>query len=639
MKKTLSLIALFIGGLAVSNAQTMEVCSPDMSQKIEITADDSKGVMEISYRTFFNGEPVILPSRMDLTFENKVWENALAKFYPETDKWFDDLSLTGTEETSHDSTWHNKYGERSTVKDAYNGRILHFAKENGYRLDIEVRAYNEGVAFRYSLPMHPEAIYHRLTSENTEYSFPEGTKAWFTSWAQGPYTFEPLKDWKGESERPVTLQLKDNLWVALGEAGVVDFPRGKYTLSAEKENTLVAALNDNGTDLVTPYSMPWRVIMAAERVGKLLENNDIFLNLNEPSRIINESWVIPGKIMRETTMTTANALAVIDFCAAHNMQYMLFDAGWYGNVTDFGSDAAKVISKLDMPKIVAYGKEKGVGIWLYINQHSLQTKAEKLFPMFKEWGIVGLKFGFVQFTSQHWADWVHRMVRLAAENDLMVNIHDEYRPTGYSRTYPNLMTQEGIRGNEEFPAAGHDTVLPFTRGLCGAGDYTVCYFDPRLKNTHGHQLALPVIFFSPLQTLYWYDYPARIHEVEELEFFDNVPVVWDDTKVIDENIGKHIAIARRSGNEWFVGVLGGDEAVSIAVATDYLNEGETYLMRVYNDDDTVDSPTKVRTSRYLVKGGAEIKLNLHAKGGAAIHFSPASKSDMKEYKFLKNKTL
>lgn len=621
---------------AAATAQTFRVLSPDGRQRIDLTVDGGD-TTRIRYAVRFDGREVILPSQLDLTIDNHVWEHALGKRFAPAARWFDNLRYRSCDTIRRDTLWHNAYGERSTVRDAYNGLVVHFGKDDGskYRLDIELRAYDEGVALRYVLPMHPEAIYHRLRAENTEFTLPEGTEAWYTSWAQGPYELRPLAGWEDECERPVTLRLAEDLWASVGEAAQIDFPRGKFRLSDTKPNTLLTALNDNGTDLVTPYALPWRVVMAAESPGELLENNDIYLNLNEASQIADESWIRPGKIMRETRLTTENALAVIDFCAAHGMQYLLFDWLWYGPAFDFASDARRVTAPIDMPRVVAYGREKGVCIWLYVNQHALQKQADELFPLFREWGIAGVKFGFVQFTSQHWADWVHRLVRLAAENRLMVNIHDEYRPTGYSRTYPNLLTQEGIRGNEEFPSATHDTVLPFTRMLSGAADYTVCYFDPRIRNTHAHQLAFPVIFFSPLQTLYWYDTPARVQEVPELEFFDNVPAVWDDTKVVDDAIGEHVAIARRSGSEWFAGLIAADSACRVVLPTDFLEPGETYVLRVYTDDETVATPTRVRAARYLVRGGDKLRFALKARGGAAMHFLPASRTDMKTYPRLR----
>lgn len=640
MKRIIVLFALMSFAGAAS-AQTFRLASPDSRQEALLSVSEDNGRTSVSYQTTLDGRPVILPSVLDLTIDNHIWERALAKKAEPVDSWFDNLVYDSHETFSRDTVWHNRYGERSTVRDSYNGLTVHFVKKDAskYRLDIELRAYDEGIALRYILPMHPDAIYHRILAENTEFSFPEGTMAWYTRWAQAPYELLPLKDWPDECERPLTLKLADDLYAAVGEAVQIDFPRGKLKLSQTKANTVVTALNDNATDIVTPYALPWRVIMASERLGGLLENNDIYLNLNDASAIADESWIRPGKIMRETTLTTENSLKCIDFCAAHNMDYILYDWKWYGPSFDFNSDAREVVAPIDMKKVVEYGKSKGIGVWVYVNQHALQKQAEQIFPLYKEWGLAGVKFGFVQFTSQHWADWVHRTVRLAAQNDLMVNIHDEYRPTGYSRTYPNLLTQEGIRGNEEFPSATHNTVLPFTRMLCGAGDYTVCYFDPRIKNTHAHQLTFPVLFYSPLQTLYWYDTPARIKEVPELEFFDNVPVVWDETRVVDDAIGEHVVIARRSGEEWFAGVITNDQGRTLEVPTAFLETGRDYVLRVYTDDPSSESPTKVKCSRYIVKGGQTLTFDLQPKGGAAMHFLPAQKSDIKEYKRLKTKNI
>ena len=640
MKRIIVLFALMSFAGAAS-AQTFRLASPDSRQEALLSVSEDNGRTSISYQTTFDGRPVIHPSVLDLTIDNHIWERALAKNAEPVDSWFDNLVYDSHETFSRDTVWHNRYGERSTVRDAYNGLTVHFVKKDAskYRLDIELRAYDEGIALRYILPMHPDAIYHRILAENTEFSFPEGTMAWYTQWAQAPYELLPLQDWPDECERPLTLKLADDLYAAVGEAAQIDFPRGKLKLSQTKANTVVTALNDNATDIVTPYALPWRVIMASERLGGLLENNDIYLNLNEASAIADESWIRPGKIMRETTLTTENSLKCIDFCAAHNMDYILYDWKWYGPSFDFNSDAREVVAPIDMKKVVEYGKSKGIEVWVYVNQHALQKQAEQIFPLYKEWGLAGVKFGFVQFTSQHWADWVHRTVRLAAQNDLMVNIHDEYRPTGYSRTYPNLLTQEGIRGNEEFPSATHNTVLPFTRMLCGAGDYTVCYFDPRIKNTHAHQLTFPVLFYSPLQTLYWYDTPARIKEVPELEFFDNVPVVWDETLVVDDAIGEHVVIVRRSGAEWFAGAITNDEGRTLEVPTAFLEAGRDYVLRVYTDDPSSESPTKVKCSRYIVKGGQTLTFDLQPKGGAAMHFLPAQKSDVKVYKRLKAKNI
>ena len=639
MRRIACLLALF-GSFAAVCAQSFDVASPNGRQTARVAVSAEDGCTRITYSTALDGRPVILPSALDLGIDNHVWEMATGKrAVRRTERWFDGLILEGTEETSRDTVWHNPFGERSEVKDTYNELILHFRKDDSSlcRLDIEFRAYDEGVAFRYFLPMHPDALYHRVKADNTEFAFPAGTEAWYHLWAQSTFEKLPLKDWTDECERPLTLELPGGLYAAVGEAGVVDFPRGKLRLV--RPDVLAVALNDNGTDLVTPYAFPWRVIIASDRLGGLLEQNDIYLNLNEASQIADTDWIKPGKIIRETRLTTENSKACIDFASRHGIDYILYDWLWYGPAYDFASDATTVEKPIDLPEVIRYGAEQGVGVWVYVNQHALQKQGSSLFPVYEKWGLKGVKFGFVQFTSQHWADWVHGLVRDAAESHIMVNIHDEYRPTGYSRTYPNLLSQEGIYGNEEWPSATHNTVLPFTRMICGAADYTVCYFDPRLKNTHAHQLALPVMYFSPLQTLFWYDTPDRIKETPELEFFDRVPTVWDETRVVDDRIGVSAAIVRRSGSDWYLGLIGNDEAQSVALTADWLAADTPYVMSVYTDDPSVETATHVAVRRFIVRKGDVLPFSLLARGGAAASFVPATKADVKAFKKLSRKVV
>ena len=373
--------------------------------------------------------------------------------------------------------------------------------------------------------------------------------------------------------------------------------------------------------------------MAADKPGELLEHNYIIENLNPPCEIKNTDWIKPGKIMRETSLTTDQALKTIDFCAEHRIPYMLFDWQWYMPCTSHDGDATKVVSKLNMPKVVAYGKKKGVGIWLYVNQHALQRQMRELFPLLHKWGIVGVKSGFVQYASHRWATWLHDMVRLAAENNLMMNIHDEFRPSGFSRTYPNLLTQEGILGNEEFPDATHSTILPFTRMINGAADYTICYYDKRLKNTHAHQLAASLVFYSPLMTIFWYDRPQFYNGEPEIEWFENLQTVFDESHVLDGMPGKNITMARRKGKEWFVGMLTNNEGSAETLDCAFLDKNQTYLASIYTDGgEEVKTKTQVKCSYVLVGAGDVIKFTLKPRGGAAVRLVPVTEKEAKTYK-------
>ena len=312
---------------------------------------------------------------------------------------------------------------------------------------------------------------------------------------------------------------------------MVDYVRGKFRLSAEKPSTLETSLYSS-VDIISPYSTPWRVIMVGERPVDLINNNDIVLNLNPACKLADTSWIKPGKVFRSGDLKQERVKAAIDFAAERGIQYVHMDAGWYGPEMKMSSDATTVSpdKDLDIPALCQYAESKGIGLMVYVNQRALVQQLDTLLPLYKKWGLKGIKFGFVQIGNQRWSTWLHDAVRKCGEYGLMVDIHDEYRPTGFSRTYPNLMTQEGIGGNEEMPDALHNTILPYTRFLAGAADYTLCYFNGRVKNTKAHQLAMAAVYYSPLQFMFWYDRPEFYKGEEELEFWKVIPSVWDDSQ-------------------------------------------------------------------------------------------------------------
>lgn len=607
-------ISLF---LVKSEAQTLSVSSPQGLNQVTVRQQSD----EFCYSVSHQGNPVVTNSRLGLQLDNYTWERALARKYPQYKCWMNGFTVDSVSCGEHRDTIHNLYGEQAVVPDNYNSGTLYLSKHDGsdYRLNIEVRVYEEGVAFRYFFPEHPQAVFHKVTADLTEYTFAPQTKLWATEWAQGAYQLKEIGEVTAPIERAVTVELPNGLYCALADADVDDWCLEKNVASVDKPNTLTTTMY-SPVDIVTYYATPWKVIIIGESHGQLLEQRYIIDNLNPPCEIADAAeWVKPGKIWRCTKLTTEAGLKGIDFCMEHHIPYMLFDWKWYEPCTSHDGDATKVIPQLDMKRIVAYGREKGVGIWLYVNQHALQKQMRVLFPLLHEWGIVGVKSGFVQYASHRWTTWVHDMVRLAAENHLMINIHDEFRPAGFSRTYPNLLNQEGIRGNEEFPDATHNTILPFTRMINGAADYTICYYDKRLKTTHAHQLAASMIYYGPLQVLFWYDTPDKAHGEPELKWFDELPTIWDESHVLEGSPGSHIIMARRSGHDWYVGAITNTEARMVTIPTDFLPAGR-YTVEIYNDDLSVDTQTKVGIKTLKVKVGKPITLQLQPSGGAALHF-------------------
>jgi len=594
--------------------------SPDGHIHVELYArKNPDSTQQLFYKVSYKDRPVILESGLDIRMDNHIMESALA-LKPDTGKdWCGDLLFEGATSSSGDTIWKPLFGERSEIRDHYSEITANFVKRGrpGYHTQVIIRAYNEGVALRYYFPENPTGVYYHITSENTEFTLPENTKAYFCAWAQGPYKMLPLKDWPDESERPLTLQLGNGLFACLAEAQMVDYARTKFTLSPSKPNTVRTSIY-GAVDGVTDFGSPWRLILIGEKPTDLIAHEYMLLNLNPPSSLGSTDWIRPGKIIREMSLTTAGAKAAIDFAAAHHLQYILFDWKWYGPAMTLHSDATKVVAPIDMKEVVNYGRQKGVGVWLYVNHQALLMQMDELFPLYHQWGIQGVKFGFVELGSHRWTTWLEEAIRKAAANQLMVNIHDEFRPTGEQRTWPNLLTAEGIRGNEEMPDATHNTTLPFTRFIAGPADYTICYYTKRIKTTHAHQLALAVVFYSPLQTLFWYDLPSACHNEPEVEFFEKVPTTWDETIVQDGKPGEYVVTARRKGSDWFVGAITNDSARSLRLSFNFLPPGKKYTASIYADDPAVATATHVSVERRRVDASSVLDLRLLPSGGQAI---------------------
>ena len=592
---------------------------------------------KLTYRLDYADKKVVEEGELGVNIDNHLVESAMGIPVDTNRVWTKGMEVTGVERRSEDNTWKTVYGEYSQIRDHYNEMTIHlvkggrhqgssnaYDKRQQYLLDIIVRAYDEGVAIRYHFPEATNGLFMHITDDLTSFRFAPGAEAYHYAWAQSHANkVKLLKSeaaWKEEAERPLTLHLANGLYAAIGEATLTDFVRGKLKLKADNE--LKMAMFDSA-DIITAYDMPWRFIMVGEKAIDLINNKQLVLNLNAPCQIADTSWIKPGKAFRVCRLDMKTCLAGVDFCVDRGLQYIELDAGWYGPEMKMSSSALKVLESrdIDMPKLCAYAKSKGIGVWVYVNQRALYQELDQILPLYEKWGISGIKFGFVQIGSQEWTTWLHQAVRKCADHHIMVDIHDEYRPTGWSRTYPNLMTQEGIGGNEEMPDAEHNSILPFTRFLCGPADYTPCYFNGRVKNTKAHQLAMPVVYYSPVTFLYWYDLPNAYKGEQELDFWKHCPTVWEESKALQGEIGEFVVQARRSGDDWFVGAMTGLQARDITINTaDFLQKGRKYRVEIYNDDPTLNTRTKVASTVQTLKAGKVMKLHLQPSGGAALRF-------------------
>lgn len=583
----------------------------------------------------------------NVTFYGKrIIDDSYLGFELEEGDLKDGFRILSTRISSYSGTWKPIYGERSIVKNEYNQLEINlYHKHLGYKLNLIFRCYDAGVALRYTIQQGDASSEKvNIKRENTEFRFLGDHFAWCTLKAQGLYSREKISTMGAGIERPLTLKIDSSTYVVLGEAALVDYARMKLTSLEEKSHVIVSDV-DSPVRSDLPLTTPWRVVMLGESPGKLLENNDIILNLNEPCALEDVSWIKPGKVIREMTLTTAGGKACVDFAVKHNLQYVHFDAGWYGPENSEESDATTVtvdpkryLGPLDLHEVIEYADKHGIGIILYVNRRALENQLDEILPLYSKWGVKGVKFGFVRVGAQEWTTWLHEAVRKAAKYGLMVDIHDDYRPTGFSRTYPNLMTQEGIRGDEESSSNSLTLTTLFTRMLSGAGDNTICYFDSRVdeNSTNAYKLAKTICIYSPWQYLYWYDRPENsprkkgetggqeniIRDVPELEFFDAVPTVWDDTKVIHGSISKYAVIARRSGKEWFIGCMNSGKERIFKVPLDFLEKDMKYIAYIYYDDHTIDTRTQVGIKRIVVNADTTLKINLTAQGGQAVRILP-----------------
>ncbi len=631
MNKVLMLILLIIITTiySCSDLKRIIISSPGRKIKVSLSLpENDKNHNWIYFSVRYRGKPVLLKSSLELKFDEKEFGRTEKIYF---------------ERESISNSWINEFGERRNISDNYNLLKLGIRK-GSVLLNIYCRAYNEGIALAWEVPEQEGISKITINDEKFIFRFPADYIAWSALRAQAQYRKKTISKIDRGCERPLVIEYDSTLTIALTEAALVDFARMKFYPDSSGGISLSSRL-DGMVKKDVPFRSPWRILMIGESPGELLENNYLILNLNEPSAIKDISWIKPGKVLREVTLTTAGAIKLIDFISAHRMQYIEFDAGWYGYEYDDSSDARTVSvdprrskGPLNLPRIISYAHSKDIGVLLYVNRRALERQLDDILPLYSEWGISGLKLGFVQVGTQKATTWIHETIKKAANYKMIVDVHDEYRPTGYSRTYPNLLTQEGIRGDEESPANSHTLITMFTRMIAGAGDNTICYYDRRVEEkmgSHASQLAKAVCLFSPLQFLYWYDKcvpdgkeeelygkPNYLGNEPELEFFDNVPVTWDETKVLYGKIGEYGIIARRKDEDWFIGGINGNQPRNMTIWFSFLKPGKIYKAKIYSDDPEISTRTHVKIdetefdlkSKYIVK--------LEKNKGFAMHLHP-----------------
>ncbi|HMD97395.1 MAG TPA: glycoside hydrolase family 97 protein [Terriglobia bacterium] len=609
------------------------------------------------YRVSYKGAPVLTDSPLGLDFIDMRPMDR-------------DFELLHTARDFHDETWENPFGTARQVRNHYHELSVSLREKQApfRRVDVIFRAYNDGLAFRYFLPREGGLENFVISSDRTGFYFArEGsTFALNIGRFQSPYEseFEHLRldQIKPTSiiGLPLLVELTDGPWVAITEADLTDYA-GLYVGAAlGVPNGLAGKLSpmighaERAVAGSTPKATPWRVIMVNSRPGGLIESSELIMNLSQPNQIGDTSWIQSGKaawdwwsgsfarnVDFKPGMNTATMMHYVDFAAEHHLEYMLIDAGWSPHGVGYEQgDITRYVPEVDVPAIVQHARAHGVKVLIWLYWSAVKKQIDAAFPLYEKWGVSGVKIDFMERDDQEMVNFYQEMVSKAARYHLTVDFHGAYKPTGLRRAYPNLLTREGIMGMEYSKwstrvTPEHDVTIPFTRNLAGPMDYTPGCFqnatreqfqprnvEPMCQGTRAHQLAMYVVFFSPLAMLS--DYPESYDRQPGMEFLEKVPTVWDETRVPNGEPSKYVTIARRHRNTWYLGSMTNWDARDLEVPLSFLGSG-TYEAQVFADGADADKvATSLEISRQRVSSGDKLKLHLAPGGGAAAIFTPTA---------------
>jgi alpha-glucosidase len=653
--------ALVVTGGVRSYAQTdtLEVTSPDHQITLRFAvkpgSDAAAGAEgQLVYSVAFHGKPAFEDSALRLELANQPPLGAA-------------VHITGTTPASGVDDYRLVAGKTSAVHDAWNSLIVHVAEAAapGRSFDLEARLYNSGAAFRYHVPQQASLSRYQLTQEDTEFRPVMDADAWalrLPNYQSGyeseyvPQVLSALSNQGGVSSyilngAPMLMHMPGVAWAAVGEADLegnaamyLENPTGNWTghFIVTKISPPVEGQGP-AVDAPLPHDSAWRVILLGDAPGQLIESN-LITDLNPPNRVADTSWIQPGKASwnwwdgdlgpdGKPAYTTANMEYYVDFAAASGFPYMMLDAGWSGN------DITKMRGNVDVPELVRYAAKKNVKVWIWLYSKAVAAQMREAFPLYEQWGVAGVKIDFILRNDQEGIRWYYDVAKLAAEHHLMVDFHGATQPWGIQRTYPNVLDYEALLGLENNKAGRRDgpvnrTTFPFTRMLSGPMDYTPGGFDnvtrdefvardksPMVMGTRAQQLALYVVFDAPLAMVS--DAPSAYANQPSFQFIRDVPTSWDATRALNGEPGEFVTIARRHGNEWYLGSATNWSARDLRVPLDFLGNGK-YTAEIYEDaPDAADHPKQIAIRHQTVRSGETLTLHLVSGGGCAIRFVPA----------------
>ena len=660
MKKfVLSIAIILFEGIAcqvLADTKPVKVSSPDGTITVGVGVRDNQPYYIISR----NGQEIVTPSHLGFQLDKGVLGA--------------NMKMTGKRFAQKDETWSEVWGEEELVRNHYNELTVSFEEKKGdiRQMEVVFRVFNDGVGFRYVIPSKHKGNKYCLMDESTEITLAHDAKAWSipsnrTAYFEGIYTRDLLSR-KDTVCTPLTIEYEDNLYLAIHEAALEDYATLNLTpRTGEKGGIrLLAALTPwrSGVKVYAEGELktPWRTLIIASTPGELMTSR-LMLNLNEPSKIKDTSWIEPGRYIgiwwsihkKQNTWemgpthgaTTQNVKRYIDFAARHGFSGVLaegWNPGWgQGERITY----LKAYPDFDIEEVCRYALSKDVRFIGHTetwgNAQLLESEMDEAFAWYHQLGIRVVKTGYVgQYLdgkelakSQYGIRHYRKVIETAAKHQIMIDNHEPAMPTGIQRTWPNLMTQEGVRGQEynAWDVRGgnppaHTTTLPFTRCLAGPTDFTpaIFNFSEVVKGTHPHstlakQLGEFVVIYSPLQMAA--DAIENYEGQPALTFIESCPTTWSRTLVPHGEIGKYVTVARkeRGGDNWFVGSITNEEARELTLALDFLDKGARYRAVIYEDGPDADyetNPYPMTIRQVEVDCNSSLRLRLARSGGAAI---------------------
>ncbi|NMC38703.1 MAG: glycoside hydrolase family 97 protein [Bacteroidales bacterium] len=643
----LFMLMIFVSS-SYSHAKEYKVSSPD--GRLILTIDAGPG---ISWKASYDGKEIISSVKLGMVLADgkTLGENEKVK-RAETGKIDNLLEPVVT-------------AKHSVIRDQCNTLLISF--RSGFA--VQFRAYNDGAGYRFETSLKDDLT---VREEIFSLAMPAGTHSWypleesFMSHNERSYIYSSLDTIATRHLASLpTLFNSNGINIILTEADIEDYPgmwirgdgKGKlkgvhpgYPDSEKLEgdrNLFVSSTKDYIASTRGTRSFPWRVFVVAPTDGQLVESELVF-KLAAPQRLTDTKWIKPGQVAWDW-WNANNVYGVdfraginnetykyyIDFAAKNGIEYIILDEGWYR----IGGSVLEPVPEIDVSELCRYGAAKNVGVILWVVFKTLWDDIDEAFALYEKWGVKGVKVDFMQRDDQKMVNFYYEATRKAAEHHMLIDFHGAYKPDGLGRTYPNALTREGVKGMENNKwskdiTPEHDVILPFTRMVAGPMDYTPGaminmekvnynpqFTRPTSQGTRVHQMALYIVFESPLQMLS--DSPSNyMKEQECTDFIAGVPVVWDDIKVIDGKVGDYILLARRSGREWFVGGLTDWESRQMELDLSFLPAGD-YSIDIFQDGINADNHAQdYKHIKNNIKSGDKMNVKMAPGGGWVARISP-----------------